>query len=392
LIASTKTQKTNSLRKLRGLETEKTMEMIKKIGSIDPLKKLRIISLILLALPMFGMSCKKDPAINAVEFKKSDLLHHIGTDLIVPEYQQLLEEINLLETKYIQFSNDKTHSLLEEVKAAWKIAYQSWYSVNIYEFGPAMNIGLRNAVGVFPTDTVKILDNINAGTYVLGSAANTDAIGFSSFDFLLYRTDALSYFASATYTQYGLEVLQKIKTEVAYVVSNWNSNYLNTFKNSTGTESTSSFSLFVNEFNKVYELAKNAKLGIPIGKQSLGIQRPEYIEARKSTISLELLAENMKSLHRIFKGNTKNGAEGIGFDDYLIALDKQTLAHSIDSQFSSITMALNALTLSLEQEMTSHPQALDQLYTKMQNLVISIKTDMASSFGVLITYQDNDGD
>jgi len=39
-----------------------------------------------------------------------------------------------------------------------------------------------------------------------------------------------------------------------------------------------------------------------------------------------------------------------------------------------------------------NPQSLDNLYVKMQNLVVSIKTDMSSAFGVLITYQDNDGD
>jgi predicted lipoprotein len=68
------------------------------------------------------------------------------------------------------------------------------------------------------------------------------------------------------------------------------------------------------------------------------------------------------------------------------------LATSIDSQFSAILSDINLLTLSLEAEMTTNPSALDNLYTKMQNLVVSIKTDMASSFGVLITYQDNDGD
>lgn len=358
------------------------------------MNKLHIFGSFLLGVFILLSSCKKDKDEDEPEaFKKSELLTNIGTNLVIPEYQDLLNSIIDLENKYVQFSSDKTVQNLEEVRAVWKIAYIDWYSVNVYEFGPAMSIGLRSAVGTYPSDTAKIESNISTGGYVLGSVGNIDAIGFSSLDFLLFRVNALDYFIAGTnYTQYGLEVIQKMKNEVNSVLNSWNSTYLTTFKNSTGTESTSSFSLFVNEFNKTYELAKTAKLGIPIGKQSLGIQRPEYLEARLSGISLDLLYENVKALQRVYNGNTKSGTAGKGFDDYLVALDRQALSTSINTQLSAILTAIEQFTFTMEQEMISNPQSLDELYTKMQNLVVSIKTDMASAFGVLITYQDNDGD
>jgi len=304
-----------------------------------------------------------------------------------------LIDITTLEATYILFINSKTNQNLSEVKNSWEIVYKKWYSVNMYEFGPAMNIGLRNAVGIYPSDTTKIIANTNSGMYVLGSAENVDAIGFSAFDFLLYRANSLNFFLnSAIYTQYGLDVIQKIKSEITTTLNAWNGTYLSTFKSSTGTESTSAFSLLVNEFCKTYELAKNAKLGIPIGKQSLGIQRPEYIEARMSAISLDLLYENVFALKRLFNGTTATGAAGIGFDDYLIAIDRSSLSNSINTQFTAILNDIEQLNLTLEEEMASNPQLLDNLYTKMQNLVVSLKTDMSSSFGILITYQDNDGD
>lgn len=358
------------------------------------MNKLHIFITLILGMSVFT-ACKKDkPDEEEPElFKKSELLTNIGENLVVPEYQELLNSITELENKYVQFSSSITTQNLEEVRIAWKTAYIDWYSVNVYEFGPAMNIGLRSAVGTYPSDSVKIESNISTGGYVLGSLSNIDAIGFSSLDFLLYRVNALDYFiANTNYTQYGLEVIQKMKSEVSSVLNTWNSTYLTTFKNSTGTESTSSFSLFVNEFNKTYELAKTAKLGIPIGKQSLGIQQPHYIEARLSTESLLLLYENVKALKRVFNGESKAGINGKGFDDYLVAIDRQDLTNTINSKFSAILTSIEQLNLSLEDEMSTNPQALDDLYTLMQSLVVSIKTDMASSFGVLITYQDNDGD
>lgn len=340
-------------------------------------------------------SCKKNNENEDPEtvYQKSDLMSNIGTNLIIPEYQQFLTDINDLESKYLQFSSDKTESNLDELKNAWKAAYIDWYSVNVYELGPANNVALRSSIGTFPTDTMKVINNITNGGYVLGSLDNIDAIGLPCFDFLLYRNNALTYFInSAAYTQYGLDLIQKMKSEVSSVVNSWNGTYLTTFKNSTGTEATSDFSVFVNQFNIAYELIKNAKLGIPIGKQSLGIQRPEYLEARMSAISLELLYENVKALQRVFNGNSKNGTSGQGFDDYLVALDRASLESTINSQFNAILTSIDQFTLTLEEEMSVHPQELDALYTKLQNLVISIKTDMSSAFGVLISYQDNDGD
>ena len=42
--------------------------------------------------------------------------------------------------------------------------------------------------------------------------------------------------------------------------------------------------------------------------------------------------------------------------------------------------------------MASNQSELDELYNLIQQQVVNLKTDMTSAFGVLITYQDNDGD
>lgn len=334
---------------------------------------------------------EKEPTPN---FEKSTLLTNVGTNIILPGYELLYSKIETFETSYSLFIQDKTINNLSDARSAWKEAYLQWNKMMIYEFGPAMDYGLRAALGTFPTDTTKVLNNITNGGYVLGSVGNVDAVGFSVFDFLLFRFDALNYFQNngTSYSNYGTEIIQKMKNEVSSVLSNWNSTYLNTFKTSTGTESTSSFSLFVNEFNRSYEISKWTKIGIPIGKQSLGIARPEYIEARNSAYSIDLLLQNMKAMKQIFNGDTDNSSGGVGFDDYLNALDKATLTTSINSQFSSIISDIEAISATFEVTMNSSPQTLDALYTKVHNLTIAIKTDMAAAFGVMITYQDNDGD
>lgn len=342
--------------------------------------------LLMSALTIVG--CKKDKEDDdAVNFDKASLLSNLADNVILPALNDFSSKIDDLESSYSVFQLDRTAPNLEDVRTKWKAAYLSWQAVKIFDFGPIRDYGFKASTGTYPTDTVKIDNNVTNGGYNLATAANVDAIGLSSLDYFLYRIDALNYFVgNDPYTTYANDVIQKLKSETTAVVSAWNS-YRSTFVSSTGTESTSAFSLLVNEFCRDYELAKNSKLGIPLGKQSLGIQLPEYIEARRSGFSLEIQKASVTSLANVF-----NGGSGVGFDDYLVNLERSSLASSISTRFSEIGSKINSFSGTLEQEMENNTTELDNLYLLFQGQVVSLKTDMSSAFGVLITYQDNDGD
>ena len=351
----------------------------------------QIISILALSgLVLFACKDKKD---DRTPFDKESLLINLADNIIIPALNQFQSDMSQLEVDYLTFQADRSQQNLDNVRDQWITAYKRWQSVKMFDFGPIRNYAFKASTGTFPTDTTKILGNITAGSYDIGNVANVDAIGLPSLDFLLYRIDALNYFiGDEGYTTYGLDVIQKIKTETDLMVSAWSS-YRATFIASTGTETTSAFSEFVNEFNRDYELAKNAKLGIPFGKQSLGIQLPEYLEARYSRISLELLEESIRYLTRVYTGTSYNGTnDGVGFDDYLIHLDRGELNFTIKNNFNTIIPTIQGFDGTLEEEMSTNTPGLDVLYNQMQGQVVSLKTDMTSAFGILITYQDNDGD
>ena len=350
------------------------------------------ISIITTLLLVFSCTKDKDKKSEST-FSKTELLANLGDNIILPGYHQLKLELEDFESKHNAFILDKTEQNFDAIKASWKRAYLQWNKVSIFSFGPAADYGLQAALGTFPTDSSKILSNISSGTYNLETSSNTDAIGIPAFDFLLYRETAFEdYSSNSNYSDYALALITKMKNEVIAVYNLWNTSYLATFKASTGTESTSAFSIFINSFVKSYEETKWTKLGIPLGKQSLGIAQPIYIETRLSKISFELFAENMEAWKRTFNGDQENGTTGIGLDDYLIDLDRTSLAGSINSTLSSIVSDINGLTSDFETLLSTDVNSLDALYTQIQNLTVSIKTDMTSVMGVLITYQDNDGD
>ena len=346
---------------------------------------------ILLASVTMASSCK-DPH-QVTPFDKESLLLNFSDNLIQPALASFQSSVNQLNEDYLSFQSNPTSENLETVRASWKNAYLAWETVKCFDFGPIKTSGFKAATGTYPTDTTKVESNIAAGTYNLASASNIDAIGLHALDFFLYRANALSYFVGdAAYSNYAAAIIAKVKTETDAIVSAWAA-YAPTFKASTGTETTSAFSELVNEFNRDYETAKTAKLGVPIGKQSLGIQMPEYIEARNSGFSLQLLHQNMRILQLYYNGNASaSGNTGVGFDDYLIHLERESLHTTINANFDEILAKIESFSGTLEEEMAANPQGLDELYNLIQAQVISLKTDMTSSFGVLITYQDNDGD
>lgn len=348
---------------------------------------------IVLVLFVGFVACKKKKEENTPEFNKSGLLSNVADNIIIPAIDAFDAAVAELDTRAANFEQNPGSLEFDLLKEQWLNCYLLWQAVKIYDFGPMMDHALKSSIGTFPSDTSLILDNINSGSYNLGSASNVDAIGFSALDFLLYRYNALSELQSnANYLLYVNDVVDKLKSESAQLKSLW-ANYRSSFVASTGTGSTSSFSLLVNAFNKDYELAKNAKLGIPLGKQSLGIQLPEYVEARYSAVSFQLLKTSIDRLHQLYRGVSFNGsANDLGFEDYLIHLEKSSLASTISTRFTSIKQEIDWFSMSLESALTSNTAELDALHTLIAGQVVYIKTDMTSAFGVLISYQDNDGD
>lgn len=352
--------------------------------------KLKAVCIALLGLLVFTQ-CKKKKEENA-DFDKGPIMVNMADNYIIPGYADLKSEITALETAWNDFLADKTQAKLDLSKQAWIDANISFQHVKAFDFGPAMSANLVFSFGTFPCDTTQINGNIQTGGYDLNTN-NLDASGFDALDYLFYRSGSLTSFQnSASTCIYVSDIISKMKTEIAAVVSGWSS-YRATFVNGTGNESTSPFALLVNNFCKDFELCKTTKLGFPIGNHTLGIQQPNYLEARRSGLGKTLLVENIRGSRAIFYGLSLSGNNGQGFDDYLDALeDKASLSSTIAARFDYMLSTPQTWSGTLENLMTSSPATLENFYDYQQGSVINMKTDMASAFGVLITYQDTDGD
>jgi predicted lipoprotein len=354
---------------------------------------MRLTFLFILLISTVFTSCKKKEAEPTAEFDRASMLTNYSDQLIVPGYADLTTKMSVLNQKAIDFTSSLSLGSLSDLKTQWKETYIAWQKIKVYDFGPALSINLKKTLSFYPVDTTKINSNVSNNITNLGDATNLNTIGLNAIDYLLYHADdntILQEFASTNRQNYLKNITAKMLTDVQSVKDEWNS-YSVTFKAASGNDANSSLSFMVNEFNKDYELVKNAKIGVPLGEQSLGIKRPEYIEARYSGIGFDLIIANLDGLTTFFQGDS-----GSGFDDYLNFLGKkvgeQLLSDNIIGQLTSSSAKAASFSSSLENEIMNNDAEVKAFYAQLQGLVAEIKTDMPSAFGVFITYNDTDGD
>ncbi|MEN8927443.1 MAG: imelysin family protein [Flavobacteriales bacterium] len=347
------------------------------------------------------LSCKKEKDEPIPEFDKNSLLSNYGNNIIVPAYENLELAVSQLEAKTNDFISVPTAINLQGVRSQFLTTYEAWQSCSFMHFGPSDNYTLKQVFNTYPVDTTLINSNISSGSYILGSASNTAAIGLPALDFLLFPSEdvavsllKLNGANSGSRKQYIRDLVAQLKTAVNFTLSAWKTSYLSTFISSNGNGQGSSLSEIVNAMNLDFEkFTRDGKIGIPLGVRSLGTPIPEKTESFYSKHSLVLFKESILQLQNYFNGES---AKKIGLDDYLNHLndnnETERLAEKINTQFDMILQKANLITESISVAVNTEQAKVQDLYEEMQKMVVLLKVDLSSALSVLITYQDNDGD
>jgi predicted lipoprotein len=340
---------------------------------------------------------------------KDSILTNIGNNIILPAYASLNVAVNSLDSAIIDFNASPGSSKLSAVQSLFKTAYINWESASEYDgFGPAYsNQPVISGLNLFPTNTTTIESNITTGNNNVNAFANASAKGFPALDYLLYGAgvNTLTGFTTgagaANRKAYLAAVSADIKAEANAALKGWQAsggNYIASFIDGTGNSVSSSLGLLLNSIVQDFEIGKNDRLGIPLGKQPPGQVLPvlpNEVEAYYSGISVQLALAQLKAMQNLYLGIGAQGS-GPGLKDYVIpkkiAYNGGLLNDAIQSNFSSAVAGLQAIPDPFSVTIQTNAMPSNAVYATYQQLVVLLKTDMASGLGVLITFGDNDGD
>ncbi|UII31769.1 imelysin family protein [Fulvivirga ulvae] len=369
----------------------------------------RVFAAILLLNFIVVTSCSDDETGGDTPgFDRKVMLEDLADNIIIPAYDTLNKEVIALDDAINAFITTPDVATLTASRVAFNEAYHAWQRSSFWEFGPAFDVLLMSSVNSFPADHISIESNVTNGTYDFSTLSGQDEKGLPAVGYLLHGIGDTDQAIIDMYTtdgnatnrrDYLLAVAADMRSRVSEVAAGWASageDYRSVFINSDGTDVGSSVGLMVNELNKFVEReARDGKIGIPLGKRSQGIPIPGEVEAGYSGLSISLASENLEALYNFYMGIGVTG-DKVSFYDYLTSINAQynggLLSDAIKQQFESAMKEVSEIPSPYQETVEVNPTPADEAYTELQKLVVLLKADMPSALGVLITYQDNDGD
>lgn len=360
-------------------------------------------------LIVFGslVSCIKEPEDNVYsdDFDRKAMLENITNEYIIPGYLSYLDEIAAFEQAVQTFETTPNQSNLQDLRDQYLESLKSWETVSFLDFGPANNIALIGQTNTYPVDTTLILDNITQGGYSLAAGNQYVAKGWQALDFLLHKetdlTSCLNFLTSdPNIILYMEDVIEDLQINTQYVSDSWSTYGPEFIDNNLSNATGSSVSEMMNGVIQNYEVyIRKGKIGVPTGVFNGFSQQPmpEHVEGYFMEDELELAKHTMSYFKRFLNGMNYQGTEdGLGlldYGDYLDAtIDGNELSQVINSQIDVIVNISETNGLSWSELVVQDPITSMDIYTDYQKLIPYLKVDLTSALGVIVTYQDNDGD
>lgn len=366
---------------------------------------LRYFTPALLAISLVFVGCSEDDPGESISFNRQQMLENMTSQVILPAFDSFAESAGEL-TNTIQSLHD-TPSLatLTQAQADWKSAAIAYKQTEMFMMGPMDQLSAAAMLNNWPTNTAGIEEELESAepintTYIqqVGSTRK----GFPALEYLLFDlkngNEAVleKLLSKERVLDYALALAAEIQRIADSLENEWapeGGNYAGTFKAATGTNAASSINVLANEMVKLSEVIKNLKLGVPLGKRSMGVLLPENVEARFSSHSIELAINNLAAIEAVYSGNNQT------FDSYHANLEAvgamygdEPLGNVILDEISTLRQILQTIDQPLQTAVESDFETVEQAYNSAQRLVVLLKTDMISSLGLLITFTDNDGD
>jgi uncharacterized iron-regulated protein len=327
------------------------------------------------------------------EFDQAAMLSNYANNGALVYIENALSEVNALQNTLTKGISSETG--LTEARDVLFALQNNIQRVSSFAFSPeTMFMDFIDRVNLFPIDTVTIKQNVEVSPHNYPTISNS-VVGLTSLEFLLYgnaKSNAaiITLFQNENYAAYVKTLLSGLKSELEDFQTDWQ-NYASSFSTTLGSDASSSLSKLVNHFALDFEFVKNDKMKETAGRFD-GVVKAHHTEGYYSGRTIEHLLNNFTFIENNFLGYN-----GVGLDDYLSCLTKNSasgnLSTKIQQQFAAIEKELTPLlNKRIEEVLISDKAQFEKAINAVQAMIPLVKLDMVSELNVQITYIDNDGD
>ena len=342
-------------------------------------------STLITLLITFSCSDSSDSNENLVDnFDRQSILENVTDNIILPAFEDFNAKTAQLEESVTLFSNTRNLTNLETVQSHWVEAYKSWQHVEMFNIAKAEEVYFLQKMNTYPASVSRIENNINTGSYDLDTNNNNWAAqGFPALDYLLFgladtNSNSLIFYQNNENLAY-LNYLQAIASQMLQVTDMVHQDWIATrdaFVSSSENTATSSLNMLTNDFIYYFEKGlRTNKFGIPAGVFSANNTRSANVEA-------------------FFKGQAYNSTTiGPSLKSYLDYMtENSTISAAIITKFTDSEQLISMLDDNFAFQVTSNNNLMVDVFNKLQEGVVLLKTDMLSALSISVDYIDADGD
>ncbi len=375
----------------------------------------RFVAIPALRLLLVGASCllgltgceksTDDPSTDLFStYDRRALLNRVRDNAIEPAFHNLAHNTATLRAFGGQLSANITPTDLDALQAAWRRAALDWKPTQSFSFGPAETLNLASGIGSEANPVV--IETALAGAVAASIDQNfidtrpATAKGLWALEYLLFDPlggDAavLTSFTTASDADrrraYIVALAADLDARATAAHDAWLTGaYREAFVAADGNDVTSSLSLLVNASVQEIETIKNDRLGVPLGDLNGGTAQPETAEGYRSGMSGALIQASLDGVRNVWASTPD--ARGIsGLLDHLGAQSAggQALSAAIEEKLAAArTLAPGDVVSQVGQAR----QPVVDLQNAIKQLTVLIKAEAVSKLGVLLTFNDNDGD
>ncbi len=355
---------------------------------------------LLLVIIVIIIACSKDE--DGVAKEKYDFTAYsevLRDDYLSASLNNCVELSKALQSGFKPFKEKQNDQNLLALQNTWKeftIEWQQLKFFNLNAVSEAEIIPLYFQVDAWPVNTTFIENIIRANDDLNSTFIQTKGVtskGFHGLEYMLFNEignepvlDSYNTDSTGRRPAYVEAVINNINEAVERIDSIWTDNpnsYQYTFVNTTVESIPEFYNLLINEL----EVLEKLRLGIPLGKSNDGTILPYELESYRSKQSYEHIKSTLDAFETLFIAN-----ELTGFDDVLNYYGANKLLVEVQGLIDDIQQLAADGPAPLFEEIETSVNHYDELHGKINDLIFLLKTDVANSLDITISFSDNDGD
>ena len=351
------------------------------------------------------------------------LLHQITTGVLIPQLNEMKQELSHLYTKLIEYQENPTMEQKYLAQANWKQAMNIWQTIEVMQFGPLANSlnssageDLRDEIYSWPTTNPCRIDQKTATEefrdpeYFSSNLVN--AYGLDALEHVLFADTGticppqISPVSDGLWDSLGEETIrqnridfaliltEELQNSVQEVLNRWEptqGNFSHTFVQGSYPYSSVQESLS-DVFQSLFYIevyTKEKKLAIPLGIHDCSSQSCiEALEGYISQRSLDSILSNIQGFEMIF-----TGGEGYGFDDLLHNKGHADLSQRVLDAIENALQKGHSLQYPLNISITEEKEAVFELYEAIDSISNILKNEVSLILSLSIPVEaagDND--